>query len=200
MVKKGTFTRRLGERRYKRLFVIVCEGKVTEPQYFSLPVFSRNSKHHILQIKSSNSSPAGLLKRVKSYIQKNRLEKTDQVWIVSDTDEWPDEQLRLLYAWREKQKNFGLALSKPNFEYWLLLHFEDGNKISNKQDCLMKLKKYLPNYEKAIPCAKFTQENITLAVKRARARHQNNDFDNKHNAGVTLVYKLVEQLLPNSND
>jgi hypothetical protein len=74
--KRRKFQRPLGERRYRKLFVIAVEGVKTEPQYF--------------------------------------------------------------------------ALSNPKFEYWLLLHFNDGTGIASSRDCSDRLKRHLPGYDKGI--------------------------------------------------
>lgn len=45
--KLRTFQRPLGERRYKKLFVVSVEGSKTEPQYFAIfnqPAVNRSSK------------------------------------------------------------------------------------------------------------------------------------------------------------
>ncbi len=42
-------------------------------------------------------------------------------------DEWTDDQLSQLNEWAQGADNYGFALSNPKFEFWLLLHFEDGS-------------------------------------------------------------------------
>jgi len=65
------------------------------------------------------------------------------------------------------------VLSNPNFEYWLLLNFEDGKGIANSQECLTRLKRHLPNYKKDIDGKKITLELITKAISRAKQRDTN---------------------------
>jgi hypothetical protein len=59
-----------------------------------------------------------------------------------------DDKLQKLFEWSQRKENYGFALSNPNFEYWLLLHFEEGSKIAHGADCLERLKKYLLGYNK----------------------------------------------------
>ncbi len=68
------------------------------------------------------SAPHYLLQRMKRYIKQNSLLKSDEAWIVMDKDEWTDQQLQELMAWSRIDARYGLALSNPNFKYWLLLH------------------------------------------------------------------------------
>ena len=67
------------------------------------------------------------------------LKKSDEAWLVVDKDQWTDEQLSQLHQWSLKAKNYGFALSNPKFEFWLLLHFEDGSGVSSSQICSQKL-------------------------------------------------------------
>ncbi len=112
-----------------------------------------------------------------------------------DKDNWTDEQLRELHAWAQARDNYGFALSNPKFEYWLLLHFEDGTGIASLRDCIERLKRYLPDYDKGIHTRKFNRERIEEAIRRARLRDDPPCFDWPRALGGTTVYKLVESIL-----
>jgi hypothetical protein len=190
-----TFQRPLGERRYKKLFVVSVEGSKTEPQYFAI----FNQPQSIVLVKclkrlSTESSPIQVLKKMESYLRKESLRKTDEAWIVVDKDDWTEDQLRDLLKWAKTSESHGFALSNPCFEYWLLLHFEDGKGIASSQECQTRLKRHLPNYKKDIDRRKITPELITKAIFRAKQR------DSKHTedlpqVGSTSVYKLVERII-----
>ncbi len=193
--KLRTFHRPLGERRYKKLFVVSVEGSKTEPQYFAI----LNHPHSIVQVKclkrqSSKSSPIQVLKAMQDFLQKESLKKTDEAWIVVDKDEWTDDQFKELFLWAKTRNNHGFALSNPNFEYWLLLHFEDGKGIVSPQECLARLKRHLPNYKKDIDSKKFTPELIAKAISRAKQRdtHRPDEFPQ---IWSTTVYKLIERII-----
>jgi hypothetical protein len=114
--KLRTFQRPLGERRYKKLFVISVEGSKTEPQYFAI----FNQPQSIILVKClkrplTESSPIQVLKRMEGYLRKESLRKTDEAWIVVDKDDWMEDQLRELLQWAKKSENHGFALSNPNF-------------------------------------------------------------------------------------
>ena len=85
---------------------------------------------------NKNSAPHSVLTRMKKYLESNvnKLSKNDQAWLVIDKDCWSDEQLDKLLQWTKEKKNHHLAVSNPNFEYWLLLHFENCKKNYNGQN------------------------------------------------------------------
>ncbi len=195
MPKKRTFQRPLGNRRYKKLFLISVEGSKTEPQYFA--IFNQTQSNVLvkcLKRPPTKSSPIQVLKRMKGYLRKESLKKTDEAWIVIDVDDWPKDQLKELLTWAQKSENYGVALSNPNFEYWLLLHFEDGKGIASSQECLTRLKRYLPNYKKDIDGKKITPELIVKAISRAK-RCDINRINHFPPTWSTTVYKLVEKIL-----
>ncbi|MBW2084002.1 MAG: RloB domain-containing protein [Deltaproteobacteria bacterium] len=197
--KRRTFRRPLGKRRYRELFIIAVEGAKTEPQYFAL-FNSRNSVIHVTCVKGKHhSSPPQVLKHMKDYLNQKSLRPSDEAWLVVDKDNWADDQLALLYAWSESSERYGFALSNPKFEYWLLLHFEDGRGISTSQACSERLKRYLPNYAKGINPRDFPPARISEAVHRATIRDNPPCKDWPRTTGTT-VYRLVEKLLEKTNE
>lgn len=195
MAPKLRFQRPLGERRYKKLFMISVEGSKTEPQYFA--IFNQSQSIVLvkcLKRRSSKSSPIQVLKDMQGYLRKESLRKTDEAWIVVDKDTWTEEQLKELLQWAKKSEQHGLAISNPNFEFYLLLHFEDGKGISNPQECLIRLKRHLPHYNKDIDNKKITLESIKKAIARAKHRDlkRSNDLPQ---IWSTTVYKLVEKII-----
>jgi len=84
-------------------------------------------------------------------------------------------------------------MSNPKFEYWLLLHFEDGSGVRSSGDCSERLKKYLPNYNKGIDIKRITPERILEAIYRAEKRDSPPCMDWPRGVGTT-VYRLVKSL------
>ena len=192
--KLSRFTREIGQRSYRKMFLIAAEGEKTEQQYFNF-FNSRTATIKIECLKSGHSSsPFYVLKRMKTWLQKNALKDSDEAWLVVDKDRWPGEQLSELHTWSQQKENYGFALSNPKFEYWLLLHFEDGKGIQSSAQCSERLKKYLPDYNKGICISKLSKENIADAVRRAQQRDNPLCADWPKNIGTT-VYRLVEKLI-----
>ena len=193
--KRRKFQRSLGELPYKKLFVLAVEGVKTEPQYFGI-FNNQQSVIRVSCLKSSHgSSPLQVLKRMEDHLRQVDLRSTDEAWLVVDKDQWTDEQLVQLHDWAQTGDNLGFALSNPKFEYWLLLHFEDGNDIASSRDCTNRLKRHLADYDKGIDVRKFTNERIEAAIDRAKLRDNPTCVDWPRSLGSTTIYRLVEKLM-----
>ena len=193
--KRRKLQRELGNRPYRRIFVIVTEGEKTEPRYFS--ILGRLQTAVAIRCVNSRGgrAPLDMLKEMKRQLQQLPLKNTDEAWLVVDRDEWQEEHLSLLSDWAEKWTNYGLALSNPKFEYWLLLHFEDGNDVRTPSDCDTRLRQHIPAYDKEMPDNLITLDRIKGAIKRARQRDVPAALDWPKNPGATTVYRLVENIL-----
>ena len=189
------YRRPTGERRYRKLFLIATEGDKTEPQYFAI-LNDHHSVIHVDCIKSKHhSSPLQVLKRMEDRLKRETLKNSDEAWLVVDKDQWQDEQLAQLHTWSQDADNYGFALSNPKFEYWLLLHFEDGTNIGSSSECSSRLKRYLPAYDKGLDARNITPDMIEDAIRRAKARDNPPCGDWPRTFGSTTVYKLVENIL-----
>ena len=184
-----------GVRSYRRVFIIATEGSRTEPLYFKMFNSSETTVTVQCVTGGTASSPEAVLERMKQYLENNKLQRNYEAWVVVDKDAWSKESLDALHAWAASNAhNYGLAVSNPKFEYWLLLHFEDGNNVANGNVCLIRLKKYLPNYEKGnLETAKL-RPNIMTAAERAKRRDRPPSPKWPNGTGTT-VYRLVEKLL-----
>jgi len=189
------FSRARGQRRYRKFLVVAVEGAKTEPQYFGVINKLQKEVHiHCLSSKT-DSSPPQVLKNIETYLSNNPLtRKTDEAWLVIDKDQWTEEQLNQLHQWAITKENYGLSVSNPNFEYWLLLHFEEGRGANNSRICSYRLKQHLPYYDKGINSKMITLENIKEAVQRAKAGDMPQCVDWPRTPGSTTVYKLVEKI------
>ncbi len=200
MAKRRPFQRPLGQLPYKKLFIIAVEGNKTEVQYFNylknLPDLQSIAQIECLK-SNHKSSPPQVLKKMLNYCKKESLKESDEAWLVVDKDQWTDQQLMQLYEWSQQAENYGFALSNPKFEYWLLLHFEDGTNINASHQCDKRLEKHFPNYEKSksIDLRKITLEKISEAIKRAKSRDNPPCTSWPCTMGVTTVYRLIESIL-----
>jgi hypothetical protein len=177
----------------RRVFIIAAEGMKTEPEYFN-KVIRRECQQCQISFSTfgkRRSAPYYVLDRMKRYLDEYDIKDNYEAWLVVDKDHWADEQIAELYNWAKKNENYNVALSNPMFEYWLLLHFEDGNDITS-QNCRERLKRYIPDYDKGINPKKFTKERIMDAIRRAKNRNSGEDWP--RNLGGTTVYKLVDNI------
>jgi hypothetical protein len=132
-----------------------------------------------------------------SHLELKKLRKGDEAWIVVDKDNWSDHDLTKLFKWSLQSDNYGFALSNPKFEFWLLLHFEDGHGVGSPKECDDRLRKNLPTYDKAINSRKFSEQSIREAIARAE-RRDSPPVDSWHKSiSGTTVYRLVKKLITN---
>ena len=196
--RRRRFRRPPGKRRYRKLFLIATEGVKTEPQYFAI-FNDPDSVVHVKWLRSKHHSPTHVLKHMEDRLRRENLLASDEAWLVVDKDQWRDEDLAQLHRWSQGADNYGFALSNPRFEYWLLLHFEDGTQIGSSRECSIRLKKYLPGYDKNIDIRKIKPDMIKDAILRAKVRDNPPCVDWPRQFGSTTVYKLVENILNSAN-
>lgn len=193
-LKRRRFYRPSGTLRYKKLFIIAAEGDKTEPEYFA----ALQTEQSVIQVRclksKTRSAPLQVLKRMQDHIREEGLKDSDEAWLVADRDCWDEKQIRHMYDWAQQKDNYGFALSNPKFEYWLLLHFEDGENIASSRACSDRLRRYLPDYEKGIPASKISRERIENAIRRASRRDTNSTIGWPQTAGTT-IYHLVHNIL-----
>ncbi|MBI2423524.1 MAG: RloB domain-containing protein [Candidatus Hydrogenedentes bacterium] len=187
--------RRRGARRYLRRVILAVEGSRTEPAYFGL-LDSLSVTVKIRCLKSHDkSAPLHVLKRLKSWIQNEDLALSDAAWLVVDRDTWSEFDLEQLHAWSCGDDRFGLALSNPCFEYWLLLHFEDGTAIKNPMECRRRLRIHIPDYSKHLEVKYFDRIRVAEAIRRAELRDSPPCTDWPRKPGGTTVCRLVKRIL-----
>ncbi len=125
-----------------KFIIIACEGESTEPQYFNhikenmetkinikMEILNRDKAHQ------GSSSPTQVTQTLQSLTherlqeikEKNlSLDSFDIYWIVIDR-ETQESKIRNLEKALEicKEEEYNVALTNPNFEFWLLLHLEN---------------------------------------------------------------------------
>ena len=198
------FTRNIGHKRYRKLFIIAVEGNKTEVEYFqSIDTILGLSRECSIQVKPLASRHASsarkVLETMQKYLKQHPLQETDEAWLVVDKDNNPPEVLESLFRWSCSKQNYGFALSNPKFEYWLLLHFEDvrSRDVGSSRGCSERLKTYLPSYHKGINIRQLNAETIQEAIARAKQRSLPTDNYPYDHVGTT-VYRLVEKLFAES--
>lgn len=195
--KRRRFDRRPPQLDYRKLFLIATEGKETEKLYFEM--FS--SQHATIRVKllpsKHRTSPPQVLDRAKSYVENERLRKGDEIWLVIDRDQWTIDQLEAVFAGCQIL-GFHLAVSNPKFEYWLLLHFEDGGGVNSSRACSEKLRNHLPDYHKGHLEVYKIAPRIPDAIRRAEEKNRPPCNKWPHSNGST-VYLLVDKLYGEAN-
>jgi hypothetical protein len=195
MGKPRRFTRKTGTRRYRKLFLVAAEGRETERIYFEMLDSRTPAIVKVKPIRSTSaSSPDKVLARMKKQLLKESLREGDEAWLVVDKDQWSDAQLKNLHEWSLNDKRHELAVSNPKFEFWLLLHFENGSGVATSRQCSERLNRHWPDYAKSFASPKITAEMIEDAVRRAAERDKPPCEDWPRSTGTT-VYRLIQRIL-----
>lgn len=197
-----TLTRRVSKRSSYDRVLIVCEGKKTEPNYFSdLVRYYRINSANVAIDGSSESSPCKVYERAVEIakLEAKKGDPFDRIYCVFDKDShttYSDTLTKIANT-----RNFYAANSIPCFEYWLLLHFTyttkgySGNGNKSVADNLIKdLKKFIPDYTKG---SKGVFEDLLDKIETAKAnakRALNDAQRNNTDNPSTYIHELVEYL------
>lgn len=197
--ERNTGIRKRGREQFKHApnrFLIVCEGKKTEPNYFNEIRKEKRIPEEIIVIKGPGYTPKKLVEYAKIIKENNDRYKEpfNQVWCVFDRD----DHLFLNEAIQQAEANgFNVAFSNPSFELWFLLHFTDQNASIHRTIVDKKLKEYIPNYTKSMNVYSLIKSRQDEAINRAkvlRKMHESNKNEITCNPS-TSVDKLVENLV-----
>ncbi len=187
-------------RNLKRKFVISTEGSQTEPIYFErIKKLLYRTVTIFLLTDKTKSSPTAVHNRLLSHRYSQSLKKGDELWCVIDRDQWKAEALRPILEWTGDKNGVyhGVAISNPMFELWLAAHFIELNQKTGMTKCQQALECYASYSKKKFDPAKFTIENIRVAISRAKSLTPNS-FPLQQllsKSPNTNVYILLENLL-----
>jgi len=197
-------------------YLIVCEGKKTEPNYFEgikqridikykdyFDIFNRIE----IDIDGKGRSTQDL---VNYAIKKRSLSEVPygHTWVIFDKDDFTEEQFN--NAIRQAIDNdMKVGWSNESIELWFLLHFEFINTPINRQQYIEKLNKHFKRlginkgeYKKnmddifEILMSKGNVNNaINWSKKLVENYKCNNIFSESKMNPCTVIYELVEELL-----
>ena len=204
--KQKKFVRTKSPKKWVKVVNVVTEGKKTEPNYFTeLRKISADNKNLSVKIHPGRGGNVMELIKKAEHVMPfgSKLNPGDEIWVVVDDDERDKETIEQLLDWQKKDPKLNkLAGSNPLFEYWLLLHFENGNAVTGKKDCVTRLENWLKSelnnsefrYKKGFPKQLITLTRIKDAIKRAKERDKV-AIEKWPELRNTRVYMLVETIL-----
>jgi len=188
----------------KRRILIVCEGEVTEPEYFrGFERWARNNTVEI-EIPAQHGVPLTLVQWAKKLKRDaksaaNREQDDflayDEVWCAFDVDEHPNiNNARQLAA----AHGIKLAISNPCFELWLWLHFKESPGARHRRDLPRMIREHLwehlPDYDKHVD---FERVAAGVANATRRARRLDDHAQAEGEAGrnpSTGIYRLTDSI------
>lgn len=125
----------------KELFLIVCEGEKTEPNYFKkfrLPADVYVSDVDVYGVGAVTESLVRETIKIRQVIKKSVGKTYDQVWCVFDKDDNPAEQFNRALALADRE-GIKVAYSNEAFELWYLLHFNYIDSVTSRAQYKRKL-------------------------------------------------------------
>lgn len=210
--RKGSSLERAEPQKVERpKILIVCEGKNTEPSYFSQ---FKLTNAEVIPI-GEGKNTLTLVESVPKVIEKLN-QDFDQVWCVFDKDDFPNENFDNAIS-KAKSLGYNVAYSNQAFEFWLILHFEGHNGgAMHRDDYCNVLNRHLGKFGLTYDCdskiitADFFEVMLSLtgkmandkpqtfqnlAIDRAMKIEKYHDGETPSNSeSSTLMHELVKEL------
>lgn len=121
--KARPLTRDAASLRDDRLFIVACDDTYAPKQYFEFFRITR-VQIHVVPAEDGRSAAAHVLERLLTFDHEEG-DELYELWMLLDTDHYTkgSHLAKFTATIREdKQRGVNVALSKPCFEFWLLLH------------------------------------------------------------------------------
>jgi hypothetical protein len=176
------------------LFVIATEGAKTEPAYFEAFRSPRVHVEILPTTEDNRSAPKHVVERLRAFERKFQLGKGDELWAVVDYDRWGEAQLSEIAA-QAAGGAFGLAVSRPCFEFWLWLHLDDWTQPEPPTATRLEsaLRARLGEWQKARPDVARFMAGVEDAIRRAVAL-EGSGANRWPQAAGSHVHKLAQGL------
>jgi len=202
--ERGRGDRSLGRRSAFRdplpMILVVCEGKVSEPQYCEGFRLARGATTVRVRVEAPGGDPLSLVERAieirdeaaaRAKRERDENLKIDEVWCVLDVD----EHARLTEARTlARREGIDLAVSNPCFELWVLLHFADHTAHLTAGQAARALRKHIPQYDKQLRF-EVLEPGYPEAVRRATTLDRYHaDLGQDGANPSTGAYRLTERI------
>lgn len=202
-LKPRPLNRDTGSFRDDRLFIVACDDSYAPKQYFGFFRLPRVQIHVVETPVDENRCHAiDVLER----LERIEHDESDERWMLLDTDHYVKgphikEFSRIIKE--AEQKGISVALSKPCFELWLLLHHVDQStvmELENANSVEKCLREQLGEYNKIrLKREHFPIEKVAKAYQKAK------ELDKSVKGGVipqtntTRVYLLLDAIVSKLN-
>lgn len=179
-----------------RLFIVACDDTYAPKQYFDFFQITRIHVHVIPTVDGTSSAPHVLNRLVKI-----EHEDDDELWMLLDTDHCTQGgHLPTFIKAIQEAKRLGVqvALSRPCFELWLLLHHVDAVEVTDLKDAKAvetKLRAVIGGYNKTkFHNEHFELEKVATACESAEALDAavfGGDIPDSNTSRVYLLWKAI---------
>jgi hypothetical protein len=193
-------TRDAASLRDDRLFIVACDDTFAPKQYFNFFRLTR-VQIHVVPTTDGTSAASHVLDRLLQFDH----DRDDELWMLLDTDHCAQgtHLANFVKALAEaRRQRVNVALSKPSFELWLLLHHVEETALGflpTAKDVEEALRARLGEYNKT----KLKREHYPLAsvsdacirAERLNATVTGGDIPL---ANTTRVYRLLRAISANA--
>ncbi|MFA7230414.1 MAG: RloB family protein [Victivallaceae bacterium] len=209
-------TRVVRKRPVRRYYLIICEGRETETNYFkSLRQILPPDIVRCIEISGTGANTLSLLACAEAEYKKREKSKDpsyDKIWLVFDKDSFPDDNFdNTISAAKSRTKPgkcvWDCAWSNEAFELWFLLHFNNHSvalsrtQFEGKLEAAMKKslgidRKYEKTAKDMYSLLEHLQKRAIANAKEmyAKQKEEHNEIFSKMNPSTT-VHLLVEELI-----
>jgi RloB-like protein len=201
-LKPRPLKRDIGSLLDDRLFIVACDDTYAPKQYFDFFQLSRVQVHVVETPLDENRCHAiDVLQRLEEV----KHEKEDERWMLLDTDHYVNgphikEFSRVIKD--AKKKGISVALSRPCFELWLLLHHADkdvATTLDNAKSVEKALRDQLGEYNKtSLKREHFPLEAVAKAYLQAKALDKTVKGGMIPLTNTSRVYRLWDTIITNA--
>lgn len=156
----------------RKLFVIVGEGELTEQEYIALFSSDAYNIAYVPPRRHHGGDAKSLVKKMREqrgkHTQSTKAAPTEY-WIIADVEEeGKNHNLQPLFDWVQEDENNHLAITYPQFENWLLLHYQPNmGSINPVRDLAKHITGYSKHKKSIGKC--ITNKQIRDALQNARS-------------------------------
>lgn len=186
-----------------RIFWISSDDRYAPRQYLGF-LDVRGIRFAFLNDDDKTRAAEAALKDLQA-ISPQEIQPDDERWLILDTDHFTEEShLATFTRVLSEAERAGIlvALSRPCFEYWLLLHHTDPHELdalTTAKQVKLHLKTILGTYNKArLKQQHYPIESIVKAFQRAKYHDAQISGGRIPLSNTSRMYRLLESIL-NSN-
>lgn len=201
-IKPRPLNRDTSSLRDDRLFIVASDDSYAPKLYFNFFRLSRVQVHVVETPLDENRCHAiDVLQRLEAIDHKEE----DERWMLLDTDHYVTgshvKEFRRIIK-EATEKGISVALSKPCFELWLLLHHVDKDAVTeldNAKAVEKSLRDQLGEYNKtSLKREHFPVETIAKAYLQAKALDKTVKGGMIPQTNTSRVYRLWESIIANA--
>lgn len=205
----------------KKHYYIFCEGKKTEPNYFTsmkdrIEANAMYKNAVTIKIKGVGEGTLKIIDQAETYVAQNSITNAE-IWLVYDKDEFSAEDFNYVAVKanrlndNEKGNEYRVAWSNQCIEYWFILHFDYYSSDNDRSYYI----KYLDSKFKKVGAGKYTKNDANIfdklekygnpkqAIKFAENRLKEfsgqRDSETVPATKVHLLYSELKQYLDNQS-